>query len=161
MAGTSHFEYSSNERGLRVLCSARMDTDFIYEAFRLGAGAVLFSGCHPQDCHYITGQPVGERRAERMLRAFEKMGMTPGRFRIEWISAAEGDQYQRVINEMQDLLDSIPREDLAKEIDELRPEMEKRARRMREVPLVDEALEYSSELEAVVVADAALVVEEA
>jgi heterodisulfide reductase subunit A len=161
MAGTSHFEYSSNERGLRVMCSARMDTDFIYEAFRLGAGAVLFSGCHPQDCHYITGQPIGERRAERMLRAFTKMGMTPGRFRIEWISAAEGDQYQRVINEMQELLDSIPREDLVKQIDELRPEMQKRARRMREVPLVDEALEYASELEAVVVADAALVTEEA
>ena len=59
LAGTSHFEYSSNERGIRVMCSARMDTDFIYEAFRLGAGAVLYSGCHPQDCHYITGQLVG------------------------------------------------------------------------------------------------------
>ena len=46
------------------------------------AGAVLFSGCHPQDCHYITGQPVGERRAERMLSAFGKMGMSPGRFRV-------------------------------------------------------------------------------
>jgi coenzyme F420-reducing hydrogenase delta subunit len=161
MAGTSHFEYSSNERGLRVMCSARMDTDFIYEAYRLGAGAVLFSGCHPQDCHYITGQPIGERRAERMLRAFERMGMTPGRFRIEWISAAEGDRYQQVINEMQDLLDGIPMEELVQEIEKLRPQMERRARRMREVPLVDEALAYASELEAVVVAQAALVSEEA
>ncbi len=42
MAGTSHFEYSANERGIRVMCSARMDNDFIYEAFRLGAGAVLY-----------------------------------------------------------------------------------------------------------------------
>jgi heterodisulfide reductase subunit A len=161
MAGTSHFEYSSNERGMRVMCSARLDTDFIYEAFRLGAGAVLFSGCHPQDCHYITGQPVGERRAERLLSAFEKMGMTPGRFRIEWISAAEGDEYQRVVNEMQELLDGIPKEELVQEIEKLRPEMERRARRMREVPLVDEALAYASELEAAVVADAALVAEEA
>ena len=66
LAGTSHFEYSANERGLRVMCSARMDTDFIYEAYRLGAGAVLYSGCHPQDCHYITGQRVGATRAERL-----------------------------------------------------------------------------------------------
>lgn len=150
MAGTSHFEYSANERGLRVMCSARMDTDFIYEAYRLGAGAVLFSGCHPQDCHYITGQPVGERRAERLLSAFEKMGMSPGRFRIEWISAAEGDKYARVINEMQAALNKIPKDVLREEIDKMRPTMEQRARRMREVPLVDEALAYSIKLEAAI-----------
>ena len=101
LAGVSHFDYSANERGLRVMCSARLDTDFIYEAFRLGAGAVLYSGCHTQDCHYITGQRIGSSRAERLLANFEKMGMTEGRFRIEWISAAEGDKYARVINEMQ------------------------------------------------------------
>jgi heterodisulfide reductase subunit A len=148
LAGTSHFEYTSNERGIRVMCSARMDTDFIYEAFRLGAGAVLFSGCHPQDCHYITGQPIGARRAERMRKAFERMGMTPGRFRIEWISAAEGDRYAQALNEMQELLDSIPAEQLHEEIEKLRPGMKKRARRMREVPEVEEALEYSRVLEA-------------
>jgi heterodisulfide reductase subunit A len=152
MAGTSHFEYSSNERGIRVMCSARMDTDFIYEAFRLGAGAVLFSGCHPQDCHYITGQPVGAHRAERMKSALERMGMTPGRFRIEWISAAEGDKYARTINEMQELLDSIPKDKLLAEIESMRPEVEKRARRMREVPLVEEALDYSERLKTAVLA---------
>ena len=129
------------------MCSARMDADFIYEAFRLGAGAVLFSGCHPQDCHYITGQPVGARRAERMLRAFKKQGMAPGRFRIEWISAAEGDKYARVVNEMQATLDSIPEEELLEEIERMRPTMQKRARRMREAPLVEEALAYSQQLE--------------
>jgi len=125
-----------------------MDADFIYEAFRLGAGTVLFSGCHPQDCHYITGQPIGERRAERLLGQFEKMGMSPGRFRIEWISAAEGDKYARVINEMQETLDSIPKEQLLEEVEQLRPQMEKRARRMREVPQVEEALEFADRLTA-------------
>jgi len=150
MAGTSHFEYSSNERGLRVMCTARMDSDFIYEAFRLGAGAVLYSGCHEQDCHYITGQRVGAKRADRLLKTFEKMGMTPGRFRIEWISAAEGDKYARVLNEMQATLDSIPKEQLLEEIERLRPTMEKRARRMREAPQVEEAMEYSDRLKAAI-----------
>jgi len=148
LAGVSHFEYSSNERGLRVMCSARMDTDFIYEALRLGAGAVLYSGCHPQDCHYITGQRVGAARAERLLNAFEKLGMSPGRFRVEWISAAEGDKYARVINEMQAVLDALPREQLMAEIERLRPDVEKRARRMREVPQVEEALAFADRLKA-------------
>ena len=143
MAGTSHFEYSSNERGIRVMCSARMDADFIYEAFRLGAGAVLYSGCHPQDCHYITGQRVGAVRAERLVKTFEKMGMTPGRFRVEWISAAEGDKYARVINEMQKVLDEMGHDKLVDEINMLRPEMEKRARRMYTTPGIEEADKYS------------------
>jgi coenzyme F420-reducing hydrogenase delta subunit len=125
------------------MCSARMDADFIYEAFRLGAGAVMYSGCHPQDCHYITGQRVGAVRAERLQKIFEKMGMSPGRFRVEWISAAEGDKYARVINEMQKTLNEIGPEKLAEEIDMLKPEMEKRARRMYEAPGVNEASEYS------------------
>jgi heterodisulfide reductase subunit A len=149
LAGTSHFEYSANERGIRVMCSARMDNDFIYEAYRLGAGAVLYSGCHPQDCHYITGQRVGATRAERLQKIFEKMGMSPGRFRVEWISAAEGDKYARVINEMQKVVDSIPREQLLKEIETLRPQMEQRSRRMYDTPQIGEAVTYSDKMTAI------------
>lgn len=102
-----------------------MDADLIYEAYRLGAGAVLYSGCHPQDCHYITGQITGAKRAARLEKMFERLGMSPGRFRTEWISAAEGEKYARVINEMQAALDAIPEEDLKAEIERLKPEMEK------------------------------------
>ncbi len=125
------------------MCSARMDTDFIYEAYRLGAGAVLYSGCHPQDCHYITGQLLGARRAKRLQKIFDRMGMSEGRFRVEWISAAEGDKYARVLNEMQAALDGMSSEDLKKEIDELRPEMEKRLKKFPGVPGVAEAMGYS------------------
>ena len=129
------------------MCSARMDSDFIYEAFRLGAGAVLYSGCHPQDCHYITGQIVGANRAERLIKTFEKMGMSPGRFRVEWISAAEGDKYARVINDLQKVIDNIPVDQLKTEIETLRPQMEQRARRMREAPKVNEAIDFSIAME--------------
>ena len=99
------------------MCSARMDSDFIYEAYRLGAGGVLYSGCHPQDCHYITGQVIGAKRAQRLSAMFERMQMTPGRFRVEWISAAEGDKYARVVNEMQAVLDSMSPKAYANEVE--------------------------------------------
>ncbi len=145
LAGTSHFEYSANERGIKVMCSARMDADFIYEAYRLGAGAILYSGCHPQDCHYITGQVVGAKRANRLQTIFNRMGMSDGRFRIEWISAAEGDKYARVINEMQATLDAIAPEDLHAEIERLRPEMAKRLGRLPNIPGVGKALEQTDD----------------
>jgi len=143
LAGTSHFEYTSNERGIKVMCSARMDADFIYEAYRLGAGAVLYSGCHQQDCHYITGQVIGAKRAKRLETIFERMNMTPGRFRVEWISAAEGDKYARVLNEMQATLDAMPEADLLAEIERLRPEMAKRLSRLPNIPGVQRALDHT------------------
>ncbi len=140
LAGTSHFEYSANERGLRVMCSARMDADLIYEAYRLGAGAILYSGCHPQDCHYITGQIAGAKRAARLEKMFERLQMSPGRFRVEWISAAEGDKYARVINEMQAALDAIPEDVLKAEIERLKPEMAKKLTKLGDVPGVAQAM---------------------
>jgi len=140
-AGTSHFEYPASSRGIRVMCSARMDQDFIYEAFRLGAGMVLVSGCHPQDCHYITGQRLGAERFEKLTKRLEEMGISPKRFRVEWISAAEGAKYAQVIREMDQTLKSIDPQALKEEIERVRPELERRLRRLPEIPDVARALE--------------------
>ena len=72
--------------------------------------------------------------------------MTEGRFRIEWISAAEGDKYARVLNEMQNSLDNMPKQTLLDEIDRLRPEMEKRLKKFPHVPGVAEAMDYTETL---------------
>jgi heterodisulfide reductase subunit A len=140
-AGTSHFEYPASQRGIRVMCSARMDQDFVYEAFRLGAGMVLVSGCHPQDCHYISGQRVAAERFERLAKRLADMGISPQRFRIEWISAAEGAKYAQVIREMDETLRSFDPQALKEEIERVRPELERRLRRLPEIPRVAEALE--------------------
>ena len=140
-AGTSHFEYPADSRGIRVMCSARMDQDFILEAFRRGAGMVLVSGCHPQDCHYITGQQVAAKRFDRIPRTLERLGISPDRFRVEWISAAEGEKYARVITEMHDKLASLDKEEVRGETAKARPEIEKRLRRWKGVAQMAELME--------------------
>lgn len=140
-AGTSHFEYPASSRGIRVMCSARQDQDFVYEAFRLGAGMVLVSGCHPQDCHYITGQRVAAERFERLAKRLAEMGISPQRFRVEWISAAEGAKYAQVIREMDEVLRSFDPQALKEENERVRPELERRLRRLTEIPDVAKALE--------------------
>lgn len=144
-AGTGHFEYPANSRGIRVMCSARMDQDFIFEAFRRGAGMVLVSGCHPQDCHYITGQQVAAKRFDRMPRYLERMGIDPERFRVEWISAAEGEKYARVITEMSEKLKSFDKETIRAENEEARPSIERRLRRWKESPQMVELMEEEKE----------------
>ena len=139
-AGTSHFEYPADSRGVRVMCTARMDQDFVFEAFRRGAGMVLLSGCHPQDCHYITGQQVAAKRFARLPRTLERMGINPERLRIEWISAAEGEKYARVITEMSEKLASFDKDELRAENEKARPALVKRLRRWKTVPGMAELL---------------------
>jgi heterodisulfide reductase subunit A len=140
-AGTGHFEYPPSSRGVRVMCSARMDRDFIFEAFRLGAGMVLSSGCHQQDCHYITGQQHAAKRFGKLASTLEKMGISPERFRVEWISAAEGQKYARVISEMDQTLKELGVERIKAENEQTRDALAKRLRRWVEVPGVAEILE--------------------
>ena len=139
-AGTSHFEYPPSSRGIRVMCSGRMDRDFVLEAFRLGAGMVLVSGCHPQDCHYIDGRRHADKRFEKLGKMLVKMGISPERFRIESISATEGAKYARVITEMDETLRSLGVERIKAENEKARPQLEKRLKRWREVPGVAEVL---------------------
>ncbi|MBC7254496.1 MAG: hydrogenase iron-sulfur subunit [Chloroflexi bacterium] len=133
-AGVSHFQYPPNSRGIRVMCSARMDQDLVLEAFRRGAGMVLVSGCHPQDCHYISGQQVAARRFGRLVYTLQRLGINPERFRVEWISAAEGEKYARVITEMSQKLASFDREALRRENEAARKAIMQRLLRWRLLP---------------------------
>lgn len=100
LAGTARMTYAPNVRVVRVMCSGRLDPQFVLTAFREGADAVLIGGCHPGDCHYQEGNYKCLRRFELLKRLVADMGIDPRRFRLEWISASEGEKVQRVINEM-------------------------------------------------------------
>ena len=126
------------------MCSARMDQSFIYEAFRLGAGMVLVSGCHPQDCHYITGQQHAAKRFGRIARQLERMGISPDRFRVEWISAAEGAKYARVHREMDETLHQLGRDLIRQENEQARKDLQKR---VRHLPNIDSVAEGAKEVQ--------------
>jgi len=100
LAGTSRMTYAPNARVIRTMCSGRLDPQFVLTAFRKGADGVLIGGCHPHDCHYQEGNYKALRRYTLLRRMLESMGIERERFRLEWISASEGDRVQRVMNEM-------------------------------------------------------------
>jgi F420-non-reducing hydrogenase iron-sulfur subunit len=100
LAGISRMAYAPNVRVVRLMCSGRLDPQFVLEAFRQGADGVLVGGCHPGDCHYQEGNYKALRRFMLLQRMLQRLGIEPERLRLEWISASEGDKVQRVINEM-------------------------------------------------------------
>ena len=100
LAGVSRLRHAPNARIIRVMCSGRVDPQFILEAFSKGADGVLIGGCHPGDCHYMEGNYKALRRMRLLRRLLKDMGIAEQRFRLEWISASEGERVKTVINDM-------------------------------------------------------------
>ena len=102
-AGTSRIEYPPNARLIRTLCSGRVSPDFVWYAFRKGAPVVLVSGCHYADCHYINANRQTVRRVDALWDGLEKRGVRPERLQLDWISAAEGQKWAKVMRELDEL----------------------------------------------------------
>ncbi len=98
MAGTARMKYLPNVRLIRLMCSGRLDPTFVFKAFANGADAVLVSGCHPGDCHYINQNYKMLRRYHLMQRVLGQMGIEPERLKLLWASAAEGAIFADEIN---------------------------------------------------------------
>lgn len=100
LAGVSRLKYAPNVRVIRIMCSGRVDPQFILQAFASGADGVLIGGCHPGDCHYAEGNYKMLRRFRLLKRMLKDLGFADERLRLEWISASEGEKVKTVINEM-------------------------------------------------------------
>ena len=100
MAGTARIKSAPNVRVVRVMCSGRVDPTFVLKAFEQGADGVLILGCHPGDCHYTEGNYKTARRVPLLKKMLEQLGIEDERVRLDWVSAAEGDRFASIVNEM-------------------------------------------------------------
>lgn len=99
LAGINRNQYPPNIRMIRVMCSGTIDPLYVVKAFKEGADGVFIGGCHPGDCHYQSGNYKTQRRVILLKRAISEIGLDPRRIRLEWISAAEGQRFAKVITE--------------------------------------------------------------
>ena len=122
LAGTSRFEYPPPLRPIRVMCSGRVDRDFVLDAFRRGAGMVLVGACHlPYDCHYISGNERMKARMDSLAPMLQKLGLSPQRFRVEYVSAAEGLKFAELMKEMTSQMEELGPEKIKAENAKLKP----------------------------------------
>jgi heterodisulfide reductase subunit A len=114
LAGISRMQYPTNARVIRAMCSGRYSTKFAQKAFDLGAGAVLYSGCHlPADCHFQTGNHWMAKRESRIRGWMKRNDIEEERFRVEWVSAGEGKKWQTIMNELSEVV-KTPKKDKAR-----------------------------------------------
>jgi coenzyme F420-reducing hydrogenase delta subunit/Fe-S-cluster-containing hydrogenase component 2 len=100
MSGVSRLQYTTETRLIRVMCSGRVDLEFVLRAFSNGMEGVFIGGCRFNECNYITH---GNYDALNMVllcrRIMEHIGLNPERLRIEFMSSAEGIRFAEVMSE--------------------------------------------------------------
>ena len=97
LAGISRIQYPPNVRIIRVPCTGRINPFYIVKALQDGADGVLVSGCHPGECHYISGNLVARRKFAALKNFLSYIGMEGDRTMFTWVSASEGDRFAQVI----------------------------------------------------------------
>jgi len=100
LAGTSRLKYPHNVRMIRMMCTGMVDPKYVIKALLEGADAVLISGCHPGDCHYINGNFKARRRVKLLKEILPKFGFDEQRLKLTWIGASEGVDFAKTIKEL-------------------------------------------------------------
>ncbi len=113
-AGVSRMQYPPNVRIIRTMCSGRVAQKFVERAFARGAAAVLVTGCHIGDCHYINANFQTQKRVERLWKKMEQNGLNKDRLQLSWASAAEGERFASKIREMKPLVEGVTSEEAEK-----------------------------------------------
>jgi len=119
LAGVSRFQYPPNIRIVKVPCSGRVSENMILSALKSGADGILVSGCHPGDCHFISGNMFARRRFPLLGNLLEFVGIEPGRVSFSWVSASEGEQFAEIVKTVTERVKALgPATRLIKKIDQ-------------------------------------------
>lgn len=100
LAGTTRAQYPPNLHPIRVMCSGTVDPVYLIKALLSGADAVMVGGCHPGDCHYVSGNYKARRKIAQLKQIFQSLGLDESRIWARWISASEGPEFAKFVNEI-------------------------------------------------------------
>jgi F420-non-reducing hydrogenase iron-sulfur subunit len=100
LAGISRIQYPPNVRILRVPCTGRINPFYIVKALQEGADGILVSGCHPGECHYLTGNLIARRKFALLKSFLSYIGVEGDRALFTWVSASEGERFAKVIRQV-------------------------------------------------------------
>ena len=96
-AGRARRLYPAGLKAIRVMCSGRIDPQFILEAFKSGADGVMVLGCPLGNCHYKNGNIEALKRLELVSRVLPYFGIDRRRLVLDWVAAGEGEKFVAVV----------------------------------------------------------------
>ncbi|MBD3253714.1 MAG: hydrogenase iron-sulfur subunit [Candidatus Lokiarchaeota archaeon] len=106
LAGVSRIQYPPNIRVIRVMCSGRVDPEFLFQGFMAGIDGIIVMGCHPGDCHYLEGNYEAEQKFV-MVKKFLELVNFENRISLEWVSASEGNRFAKIVTDFTNQIKEI------------------------------------------------------
>ncbi len=106
-AGMGRFQQPASTRIIRVMCSGRIDPLHVFNAFLEGADAVLVTGCHIGDCHYVNGNDKTRIKFKYLENVVRELGIEKERLQLNWISASEGEKFANFIRDVTEQIKKI------------------------------------------------------
>jgi heterodisulfide reductase subunit A len=117
LAGDSQFQYGHGVHFVKVPCVGRLNPLYIIKTLQKGADGVLIVGCHPRDCHFISGNLVQARTFEVIKKYMRYLGINADRVQFSWVSASEGAKFAGIVNKLvEDVKKLGPQKQMVKSI---------------------------------------------
>jgi F420-non-reducing hydrogenase iron-sulfur subunit len=90
-----------------IICSGKVDTTYIVDAFKHGADGVLILGCPEGDCHYQDGNFEARKRVYLLQKVLKAYGIEPGRVQIELAIDPEGKKIPELVKKMSEVVKKL------------------------------------------------------
>lgn len=107
LIGMARRSYAPNMLSVRVMCTSRVDPEFVFKAIREGADGVLIIGCHPGECHYVDGNIKTLRRLVLLRQMLPQFGVEQERVEVVWAAASEGNVVADAVDRMVERLTKL------------------------------------------------------
>jgi F420-non-reducing hydrogenase iron-sulfur subunit len=119
MAGVSRLQYSTEIRLIRVMCSGRVDLEFIFRAFANGMDGVFIGGCRLNECNYITHGNYDALNIVLLSRKImAHIGLNPERLSVQFMSSGDGILFTEVVDQFSAKVRKLGPRGKAEKIDE-------------------------------------------
>lgn len=92
---------------IKVPCTGRVDVLTLLKAFESGVDGVYVAGCMEGECHFLKGNLRARKRVNYAKTLLQEVGIEPERLEMYNLSAAQGQRFAAIANEMADKIRAL------------------------------------------------------
>jgi coenzyme F420-reducing hydrogenase delta subunit len=92
---------------IKVPCTGRVDVLTLLKAFESGVDGVYVAGCMEGECHFLKGNIRARKRVNYAKTLLKEVGIEPERLEMYNLSAAQGQRFAAIANEMADRIRAL------------------------------------------------------
>jgi coenzyme F420-reducing hydrogenase delta subunit len=92
---------------IKVPCTGRVDILTLLKAFESGVDGVYVAGCMEGECHFLKGNLRARKRVNYAKTLLQEVGIEPERLEMYNLSAAQGQRFAAIANEMADKIRAL------------------------------------------------------